>query len=130
VHVTIESIVRNDNEIKVSFSTEFGGAEAFWNGDAPRVGDEYAVEVEIAQTLQWGNTIKSSPAVASCITFDNDTGIVIVGQLESMDDDGFAVIHLGPSIIIALVDGDQACELIGRFVMIHNVKVTLYQYDL
>lgn len=130
LRVVINKIARDDAELKVSFSTVFGSAEAFWDGVEPRVGGKYDVELEIDRTLHWGINIDRSPIEVSSIAFDDDTGIIIVGQLESLDDDGFGVIRLGDFIITFLVDGDMVGKNIGLFVEISSVNVKLYQYDL
>lgn len=119
--------VKEENTKNITtFSTDFGIAQAIWEGEAPLIEKEYFVELEIAGVLKWEKDIvKSGNSQPIIETRDDIT--YINGCLESIDDDGYTVIRIGESIICLEAEGDA--YPIGTFVEIQINSITLYNVD-
>lgn len=123
--IIVCDIVINSSGISVKFSTEFGKAKAIWIGTDPKIGKEYFVEVEIPDILFWGKDIFETEEGLQ-ITNENDT-ISIVGLFESIDEDGYAVLRHGISIIPVVTQG-VPCAL-GTYVKLFANNIILYEVE-
>ena len=124
--ITISEIAKNEqgnNTIK--FTTEYGNAYALWNGSEPQINKEYIVELEIPGVLCWRRDIISAQEKYLITTENNKFSLV--GIFESIDDDGYAVIRLGESIISIETTGDFL-EL-GSFVKLFTDSLLLYEVN-
>jgi hypothetical protein len=110
----------------VTFTTEFGNAQAIWEGDKPSLDVEYFVEFEIPDTLNWNDSMKQIDEKACTLGMEKDT-LYFIGCLESVDEDGYTVIRLGDSIISLIVEGDPFPE--RAFVKVLANKVVIYDMN-
>jgi len=109
----------------VKFSTEYGNAYALWNGTEPQISKEYIVELEIPNVLFWKKDI--IPAEEKYLISTENNKFYLVGLFESIDDDGYAIIRLGESIISVETKGEPF-EL-GSFVKLSTDELLLYEVD-
>lgn len=114
---------QRDDKIIVQFSTKFGSAEAIWVGDTPINGNVYTVELEISDTLAWCNDIIAADEENYKIYMDNGV-MCLKGVLESIEDDGYAIIRMEDSIVSLITQGDPMD--IGDFVEAKIKNVTLH----
>jgi len=121
--VTIKSI---DQDVS-TFHSEFGIGVAIWHGKTPKVNSVQHVEFDIKETLTWGVDIYPSD-VESCTINMVNKKLVILGQLESVDEDGYTVVRLGNSIIPLDVQGITQLE--PMYVKAVLNEVTLFPYEL
>lgn len=122
--IVIEKVNLYDNPNIIYFSTEFGNAQAIWEGDKPEIGKEYFVEVDIENPLKFEDDL---------IEFEQDTfsigmvkdSIFIIGFLESVEDDGYSVLRLRDNIVTFEVEGRLPSDNI--FIRIEPRKIKLFQ---
>jgi hypothetical protein len=126
--ITVNNIQKNKDKLLVSFSSEFGNADAFWDGVYPCEGEPYNVELDIEDTFTWGINIFKSNQTFSSIKYNKLSNIEIVGCLESLDEDGFAVMRLKNYIVTFFTD--QLPDIQGSYVLIIVKKMTLFPYNL
>lgn len=123
--IKIEKVSIISGNSKVGFSTEYGNAMANWNGDLPEEGKEYFVEIEIGQTLTLGNNLKICDEGKYSIEMV-ESSISLTGCLETIDEDGYAVLRLGDSIIplevIGAIPPESFVKVISDEVTLFNVK--------
>jgi len=110
----------------VSFSSAFGDAKAFWNGELPVPSHEYRVEVDI-DDLTRDVDVSISEICQPSIKLDKEL-ICITGCIDSVDEDGYTVIRLGDYIIPFMLIGDLFD--VGTNVELRTKSITLYPYNL
>ncbi|MWC27339.1 hypothetical protein [Paenibacillus sp. MMS18-CY102] len=110
----------------VLFQSKLGNGKALWNGNLPAVNNEYHVEIEIHDHLMWGDNMISSPSMQYHIKQMND-GLILTGEIESIDDDGYTVIRLGESIVC--VEAMGVPLTIGTFVTIHANDIAFFNLN-
>lgn len=120
--IKIEKVSIISGNRKVGFSTEYGNAIANWDGDLPEEGKEYFVEIEIGETFTLGNNLKICDEGKFSIGMEEDS-ISLTGCLESIEEDGYAVLRLGDSIVSLEVIGAIPPE---SFVKVISDEVTLF----
>jgi hypothetical protein len=106
----------------VSFSTGFGEAKAFWEGDKPMQNCEYYVEIDIHDVIILSKNIldkKNTYSIQLC-----DDSIIICGKIDSINDDGYTVIRLGDSII-PFITPDKSLQA-GTSVKLSAKYISLY----
>ena len=102
--VKVDEITCENSNIIVYFSNDFGGAKAYWDGEKPIAHQEYQVEVDIDNTLDWHKDVLPDNDCKGSIQLKNDS-IFISGCIDSIDNDGYTVLRLGDSIIPFLTTG-------------------------
>ncbi|ANF97188.1 hypothetical protein [Paenibacillus bovis] len=107
---------------KVHFSTEYGKAVAYWNGELPEEGKAYIVEIEIEEILVLGENLEICDEYQFRIGMEKET-IYLTGYLESIEEDGYAILRLGESIISLEIKSPVPS---GSFVKILLDKITLF----
>lgn len=121
--VTINTV----NQNIVTYSSEFGTGKAEWHGEIPTINSKCDVEFEIEDLLTWGvdiNRINEQP----CSIYMGKDKLIIIGQLESVDEDGYTVVRLGKSIIPLVVKDIPQQETMYVKALIS--KVILFPYQL
>jgi hypothetical protein len=98
MRIRIEEAIFANKNILVCFSSDFGNAIAHWNGEKPIVNEEYQVEVDISETLEWEKDVEFEKDGKDSIHLKNQ-GAFISGCVDSIDEDGYAVLRLGGNII-------------------------------
>jgi len=122
LRIEIEKTFTVQGKGKVNFSTEYGKATAYWNGELPEEGKSYIVEIEIEEVCFLGKNLEIHEEHKFSIEMDNET-IYLIGYLESSEEDGYAVLRLGDSIVPLEVKNSITP---GSFVKIVSNKITLY----
>lgn len=110
----------------VLFQSKLGSGKALWYGDSPVVNNEYHVEIEIHDNLLWGDNIVSSLSRQYNIESVND-GLILTGEIESIDDDGYTVIRLDESIVCIEATGEPLP--LGTFVNVHTKNVEFFNLN-
>lgn len=105
MRIQINEIIHENSNIIVAFSSRFGGAKAYWDGDEPIADSEYQVEVDINNTLVWNKDVLRHENYKCSIQLKNDF-ILISGFIDSIDEDGYTVLRIGDSIIPFLTTGE------------------------
>lgn len=124
MRVIINEAINQAQSYQVSFSTEYGNATALWRGNEPQVNKEYFTEFEIPDVLYWQKDIAATEEVPSIILSEN--GIVhIVALLESIEDDGYAVLRLGDNIISIESQGEPSN--VGNNVKLTTNNLLIYE---
>ena len=121
--IKINEVTNHAGVYHVNFSTEYGSAIALWNGNEPEVNKEYFVEVEVPCVLCWQKDIVVTDE--PCVIWLKNNIVHIVAILESVDDDGYAVLRLGGSIISVMARGDSLS--VGSKVKLTTNALALYE---
>ena len=121
------AIVTCDPQLIVQFCTSFGIATGHWMGDAPLVGSRYNVEIELDGVLTYGVEVTISGSNIYHLESLIDDKVRIIGLLESLDDDGYAILRLDGNIVAFM--SIELDALVGQFVQIDAVDITLYPYE-
>lgn len=125
--IKIVDIEKKEGKTIVTYESEYGSANAFWEGDSPQREKEYFVEIEVSGVLGWGDDIYQSEVEKTGIGEIIDTNTIFNGYLESVDEDGYTTIRIGDSILCVQTKG-ESCP-IGTFVEIIADKVTIFDTD-
>ncbi|WP_168123965.1 hypothetical protein [Paenibacillus sp. HB172176] len=123
--IIVEKIIMIDGKPKVDFTTEYGKSSAKWAGEIPEVGREYFVELEIGESLVIGTTLNPCDENKFAIGMKLDA-VVLIGYLESIEADGYAILRLGDSIVSIELKG---VILPGTFVKVISDEVTLFDLE-
>lgn len=126
MRVQINEILQKNSNIVVAFSSRFGGAKAYWDGDEPIANREYHVEVDINNTLVWNKDVLQHENDECSIQLKNDF-ILISGCIDSIDEDGYTVLRIGDSIIPFLATGDPF--QVGTNITLSTETITLSPID-
>ena len=124
--ILVEKIIFVDSSIHVDFSTDYGKATALWEGEKPTINFEYHVEIDIDDSLTWEKDIIKNETGEYSIQM-HDNRIFLAGMLDSVDDDGYAVLRIGESIITFVTNGIPFVN--GSFIKLISKTVTLSQID-
>lgn len=88
----------------VQFDSSWGSAPATWMGEAPEVGNEYDVEIEVPSALNWGEDIYESLKSGVGI-FESDGRACLTCHLDSIDENEVATILFGDDVLLIEVKG-------------------------
>ena len=121
--ICVEEIIPSKLPNTVRFSTEFGNALAFWEGDAPVTNCKYHVEVDINDILVWDKDIIAIKDTGNYSIREENNCVSIIGDLESVDDDGYSIIKFGESIIPFMTTGKPF--QVGTFIKITTKSIFL-----
>ncbi|MDQ0271337.1 hypothetical protein [Cytobacillus purgationiresistens] len=124
-------IIKNEGkyneQIVVSFTSEFGGGKASWNGENPIEGREYFVELEIPDTVEWRKDVIKSDKEQYCIK-SNGNSTIIVCEVETFFEYGCCDFRIGSSIVTLDIEGEPYPK--GTFVEISSQNLILYDINL
>ncbi|HEX8368355.1 MAG TPA: hypothetical protein VF604_07420 [Pyrinomonadaceae bacterium] len=85
---------------KIVFKSLLGIGKGFWMSDPlPRLDESYEVEIEINDSLKWGENVSFAEEDKEVIAMDNEYGH-IQGKVGGIDSDGLVILRLGDSIIM------------------------------
>ncbi|WP_033063646.1 hypothetical protein [Pseudomonas sp. GM48] len=102
--VTIDNVVQIADEVLVTFSTDFGNAAAVWSGVPPTIGACHDVELEIEESVVWGESAIPAPK-EDCSIGVMDGSINLTGKIISVDAEGVVVFDVGGSITLIEIVG-------------------------
>ena len=126
MRIQVDKIIDKNSNIIVEFSSEFGKAMAFWEGEKPIVNNEYHVEIDIRSTLIWSKEIQKAESNKPIIQQGNDF-IQISGRIDSIDDDGYVTLRVGEYIVPFIASGTPF--QIGEHVTLTAKEISLSPVD-
>ena len=94
-------------KITVGFDCLSGKGHGFWVGHPPIKGEHYEVEIDIADVLNWGEDIARYSGESDEPL--NGDATCLLGQLDSIDENGVAAIRLENGVILVETRG-EACN--------------------
>lgn len=101
--VQVLKILDVESKLSVLCNTDYGDVLVYWKGNVPVENKIYDVEFETDKLLVWGRDILfTEEQITIC---DDDSKVKIVGDLESIDDDGYMVLRIDGSIITFMTQG-------------------------
>lgn len=125
MEVRVVKILTANPRLTVLCKTDFGEVSVYWRGNPPVENETYDVEFEIEKLLFWDRDINfSKEKLTIC---DNNYEILIIGDLESIDEDGYTVLRMGTSIITFMAQGipiEKGCRIQVRLerVYVYPIK--------
>ena len=123
MRIIIKEIVDQTQGYTINFATEYGNASALWRGNQPKIHHEYIVEFEIPDVLCWQKDIVSTEEKYSIGTENNK--FCLTGLLESIEDDGYAIIRIGDDIVPIETQGEPPA--LDTFVKLTTNTLFLYE---
>jgi hypothetical protein len=124
--ICVTGVQQIGEEKIVCFQSKIGNGKALWNGNPPTINKDYYVEIEIHDNLLWGDNIVKSPTRRFQIDLA-DNSLILTGELESIEDDGYTVIRLDESIVCIEASGTPLS--IGTYVSILATKVEFFNQN-
>lgn len=101
--VQIMKILNDEPKFSVLCKTDYGDVSVHWIGNAPIENEIYDVEFETDKLLLWNRDIfVTEEPLTIC---DDNNRIKIIGDLESIDEDGYMVLRIDGSIITFMTHG-------------------------
>lgn len=91
--IRVNDIISNSPSCIVSCTLEFGDVLLTWKDSMPEINKEYDVEFDTDKILTWDDDISLTEESEPVIYMEKDA-MVIIGTLESVDDDGFMVVRM------------------------------------
>lgn len=112
---------------RVLAEAEFGTFSANWDGEPPAAGQALEVELDIEETLVWGDTIRESAAAAPS---DEQSGLTVLpGVLEDFfPDEQLAMVRIGTGLLQVETSGEPAA--VGAHVELRTRDLTLHDVNL
>ncbi|MDQ3801738.1 MAG: hypothetical protein M3384_20125 [Acidobacteriota bacterium] len=112
---------------KIVFNTPLGIGKGIWMSDPlPRLDESYDVEIEINDSLKWGENVSFTEADKEAIGIDNEY-VYIQGKIEGVDSDGLVILRLGDSVI--MLDSFTTLPPAGSFIRIEAVTLQLFNVN-
>lgn len=84
-------------DFNVLCETKFGKITLAWNGVLPQINQQYEVELDADEILEENINIFLSDEDVSMFDFNNKK--IIIGDLESIDDDGYTILRIENQIL-------------------------------
>ena len=125
--IKVEKTYSNDCEVRVDFSSDFGRSAAIWEGEAPAAGVYYDVELDVDNTLVWGESVSTTSSNKSTIALEEEL-FVVIGKVISLEEDGCVSISVGDSVI--LLDVENAPKELTGHIECRASDVKLYPTNL
>ena len=127
MRVTVDAVYEADGESTVAFSSVFGSAAGVWRGDVEAVaGADYEVEFDLDEPISWGESARPGerPLCAIDVTA---SGARFAGLLESLDDDGYAVMRMEQYIVPFIAEGIPDAA-VGGYVIVESCRLEIYPW--
>jgi len=113
----------SDNN-KIVFNTPLGIGKGIWMSEPlPLRNKSYDVEIEINDSLKWGDNISFTEDDKEAIGIDNGY-VYIQGKIEGVDSDGLVILRLGDSVI--MLDNFTTLPPAGSFIRLDAVTLQLF----
>jgi len=124
VKIYINNIQRDvDKGFVIDFVSSYGEGVATYIGEKPAPNKECFVEVDIEGVLKWGEDIEKCSAKLYKIEKLGNL-IWIYGTLESLDEDGYAILRIGESMVSLETSGENFP--IGSNIKVKSSNVKFY----
>lgn len=91
--IRVNNIISDNPDCIISCTSKFGDILLTWKDSIPEISKEYDVEFDTDEILTWGDDISLTEESEPEIYMEKDA-VVIIGTLESVDDDGFMVVRM------------------------------------
>lgn len=101
MQVEVLKLLQNDDN-EVLCKTDYGIAKLKWDGAAPYIGLIGEIEVDVPGTLRWDADICFTDESTAFYSTEKET--IIVGDIVQIEDDGYAVLRVGTSLISVIAD--------------------------
>ncbi len=106
--------------------TGYGNVSVYWMGNTPVENETYDVEFETDKLLVWDRDIVvTEEQLAIC---DDNHEIKIIGDLESIDEDGYMVLRIDSSIMTFMTQGIPIEEGLRIQVRLEFIEVYPVEY--
>lgn len=125
MEITIKEILIKDSSIEVIGENEYGNILLKWTGLAPLISQNYQVELEVSNDLIWNQDIIIDISREAMVISENSN--YITGKLESIDEDGYAVLRIGKSIIPFSTTGIPL--KVGQYIKIKSKDILAYPIE-
>jgi len=121
-------VSKEDKDIIIDFSNEFGRGMAAWNGNRiPEKDKEYDVQYDITDPLVWDEDVFLSKENKFSIS-TTEKGIFITGIMEKVSKDGLVDLKFGNSIIQLELEGKTLPK--GQYVNVRADSLEVYDSNL
>jgi len=126
--ILINEVSKEDKDIIIDFSNEFGSGMAAWNGNRmPEKGKEYDVQYDITDPLVWDEDVFLSKEKKFSIS-TTEKGIFITGIMEKVSKDALVDLKFGNSIIQLELEGKTLPK--GQYVHVRADSLEVYDSNL
>jgi hypothetical protein len=114
----------------LTFATECGTARGTWMGERPCVGGSYEAELEVPDTLVWGDNVITSAHPGCYLAADNDH-VIIQGLMEDMEPVGeTTVCTLRIAASLVSIETTGTLPPAGVWVRLRTPRLLLYDVKL
>lgn len=120
-------IIKGYKDKQVLFESEYGIGITMWNGKMLTILLELYVELDINVSLVFGIDVSLINATIGKIS-NSENVCIIVGEIESIDEDDYVKIRIGKDLLCCIIDGTK--DFVGKFVEIRtsNLELTNINY--
>ena len=124
--IRVKKILADKPKLIVLCKTGYGEVSVYWMGNIPVENETYDVEFETDKLLVWGRDIAvTEEQLAIC---DDNHEIKIIGDLESIDEDGYMVLKIDSSIITFMTQDIPVVEGLRIQVRLDFIEVYPVEY--
>lgn len=125
MRIQVTKILTDRPKCIVLCKTDYGEVSVYWVGKTPIENEVYDVEFEASKLLLWDRDINvTAEQLTIC---DNNNEIKIIGELESIDEDGYMVLRIGDSIVTFMTQGIFADK--GARIQVRLEFIEAYPYS-
>ena len=128
MNITICNLSAHECRCCVEFSSEFGTAWAFWDGEPPVVGSAYDVEIDVPQLKPLECKMHYPSDSKYSIRNIGDRSVLLQGQIIHSEDGDALGIQIGDDVV--LLESAIATPRSGAYVTIEVPAITLYPINL
>lgn len=124
--IRVKKILTEKPKLIVLCETGYGEVSVYWKGNTPVENETYDVEFETDKLLEWGRDIVATEEqLAIC---DDNHEIKIVGDFESIDEDGYMVLRIDSSIMTFMTQDIPVIEGLRIQVRLDFIEVYPVEY--
>lgn len=114
--------IKDCNDKRVLFESEYGIGIATWNDEVLTIPQELHVELDINVSLTFGIDVNLINANIGKISYSENV-CIIVGEIESIDEDDYVAIRIGENILCCVIKGLK--DFVGKFIEIRTAYLEL-----
>lgn len=126
--IRVNDIISNSPSCIVSCTSEFGDVLLTWKDSMPEINKEYDVEFDTDEILTWDDDISLTEEREPLIYMEKDA-MVIIGTLESVDDDGFMVVRMENYILTFETQGKALHNGTKIRIKVPSMKAYPFSYN-
>jgi hypothetical protein len=122
----IEVLKRKNNRNEVLCNSKYGKFLAYWNEDDAIENETYDVELDTEEELIWEiNLFKAKEERCIC---NEDEKIKIVGNVESMDDDGCLTVRVETDALTFVTQSAEIEQGLVVKILLNHIKAYPIEY--